>query len=102
MTLVRSAPEHPWYPNWVNEKIDAGEHRQTGPREFIGSDQPTFGIALGMEPIISDLKMDHAKAVWSILAFTWAIKLEKHEVLHLPFWDYEWLLEFIAHAKATE
>jgi hypothetical protein len=69
------------------------------PREFVGADQPTAEIAVGMEQVIAGLTIDQAKAVWSIVAFTWAIHLEKHEVLHLPWWYYHWLLEFVRHAK---
>ena len=71
------------------------------PREFVGADQPTAEIAVGMEQVIAGLTIDQAKAVWAIVAFTWAIRLEKHEVLHLPWWYYHWLLEFVRHARVA-
>ena len=71
------------------------------PSAFVGSNLRTADIALGMEQPIGMLPDDVAKAVWAILAFTWAIPLGMHEVLQLPWWDYDWLVAFVGHARAA-
>jgi|SRR5208283_4764640 len=71
------------------------------PGALIGSNERTVDIALRMEQSIAMLPDDQAKAVWAILAFTWAIPFDINEVYQLPWWDYHWLAAFVGHARAA-
>jgi hypothetical protein len=71
------------------------------PGAFVGSEQRASDIADGMDLSIAALPIDQAKAVWAVLAFTWAIPLAKNEVLQLPWWNYQWLVAFVGHARAA-
>jgi len=64
------------------------------PSEWLGSDEPSLDIALGMRQDIGALTADQAKAVWAVLAFAQAIDLEKYEVLKLSWWTPDWLKAF--------
>jgi hypothetical protein len=71
------------------------------PSELLGTDASPAEVALGMYENFHELSVDQAKAVWAILAFVWSIRLERYEVLQLPWWDYHWLLEFVRHARVA-
>jgi hypothetical protein len=79
------------YSHWVHQM----------PSALVGSNEPTVDIARRMEQSIAMLPDDQAKAVWAILAFTWAIPFDINEVYQLPWWDYQWLVAFVGHARAA-
>ncbi|MFT3829867.1 MAG: hypothetical protein QM691_09215 [Opitutaceae bacterium] len=79
----------------IRDILDRDPSLTDVPREWTGSPDAAAGVLLDIHVTIADMKPDTIKAVWAILSFARSIGMEKHEVLHVPWWSTWWFQSYL-------